>query len=137
MLNNFLSHFSSCIDSHDGMVNLFSILETNFLNFALQGLVASLLYVARCGYHVMNLSLAHGLLHIYSSAPQKPYQPPSSPCFPCGTCRYHPALENNQLQYSIPAAQKNCPFGQAHCNLIFSKGFEVDFDQLSWEVLVS
>lgn len=104
MLNNFLSHFSSCIDSHDGMVNLFSILETNFLNFALQGLVASLLYVARCGYHVMNLSLAHGLLHIYSSAPQKPYQPPSSPCFPCGTCRYHPALENNQLQYSIPAA---------------------------------
>lgn len=104
MLNNFLSHFSSCVDSHDGMVNLFCNLETNFLNFALQGLVASLLYVARCGYHVMNLSLAHGLLHIYSSAPQKPYQPPSSPCFPCGTCRYHPALENNQLQYSIPAA---------------------------------
>ncbi|KAL0009114.1 hypothetical protein SO802_010616 [Lithocarpus litseifolius] len=75
------------------------------------GLVASLLYVARCGYHVMNLSLAHGLPHIYSSAPQKPYQPPSSPCFPCGTCRYYPALENNQLQYSIPVASKSCLFG--------------------------
>ncbi|KAK9985634.1 hypothetical protein SO802_030585 [Lithocarpus litseifolius] len=106
-------------DQHLGAVNTITFVDNNrrFVSSSddksLRGLVASLLYVARCGYHVMNLPLAHRLPHIYSSAPQKPYQPPSSPCFPCGTCscRYYPALENNLLQYSIPVASKNCPFG--------------------------
>lgn len=50
-----LSYFSPYIDSHDGMVNLFSIDETNFFKSGLQGLVASLLYMARCRYHLINL----------------------------------------------------------------------------------